>query len=309
MAISGYKRKQNVSNSNTSNKKNKELESNWYYNCYPIIKYLNNPEILQKLNIDSSILYNYVITHILFDLSFDDIVELLNYLYNDVREKNSQETEAILSQCKIVLDKYIMEKDGKKGILLIKNKIQQFKVNKKTEMATDKNVMEQLNDIGIALVMYNNGKWDVTNKLSEYSMMKSKISADIVTQKDLKNNKLNELIGFIMYFKGENFLVFKTKRMTDKRSKGSRCDQKQVDETKNIMFDTIFNSVDGLKTFFTERMEKDNNNDKDLFENKKSVCIIEEFILYIFNELKVNGKLWFFDPIKSTLSNIENMEA
>ena len=177
MAINGYKRKQNVSNNaNISNKKNKELESNWYYNCYPIIKYLNNPEILQKLNIDSSILYNYVITHILFDLSFDDIVELLNYLYNDGREKNIPETEAILSHFKIVFDKYIMEKDGKKGILLIKNKIQQFKNDKKMEMAADKNVMEQLNDIGIVLVMYNNGKWDVTNKLSEYSMMKSKIS-------------------------------------------------------------------------------------------------------------------------------------
>jgi hypothetical protein len=281
-------------------KKNKELKSNWYYNCNPIIKYMNNPDILQKLNIGSSILYNYVIIHIIFDLQFDDIVELLNYLYNENREKNSSEMEDFLLRVKTVFENYIMVKDNKKGILLIKNKIQQFKQDKKMEII-EKNIMEQLNEIGIALVMYNDGKWQETDKLREYTMMKSNISLDIVRQKDIKE-KLNETIGFIVYFEDENYLVFKTKNMKMKRSKGSRCDQKQSHISTGILFDSILNKVEGLKDFFTER--KDN----EIFENKKYICILQEMILYIFNQRKVNGKIWFLDPIKSTLSNIENLE-
>lgn len=282
-------------------KKNKELESNWYYNCYTIFKYISNNDILQKLNITIDILYNYIITHILFDLQFDDFVELLNYLYNEKREKNNKNVEDLLIRIKSLIDRNIMNKDNKKGILLIKNKIQQFKSTKKDEII-DKNIMEQLNDIGIVLVMCNNNVWDVTNKLSEYSIMRNNISTNIITKTDLKNKKLNETIGFITYFKGEDFLVFKTKKMSDKRSKGSRCDQKPSDESINILFDSIFKSVNGLYDFFTERK------DKQIFENKKSICIIQEFILYIFNELKINDKIWFLDPIKSALNNIENME-
>jgi predicted transcriptional regulator len=43
--------------------------------------------------------------------------------------------------------------------------------------------------------MYNDGKWQETDKLREYTMMKSNISLDIVRQKDIKEKLRQETLS------------------------------------------------------------------------------------------------------------------
>jgi hypothetical protein len=207
--------------------------------------------------------------------------------------------EDFMLRVKSVIDRKIMVKGNKKGILLIETNKQQFKTDKKMENL-DLELIEKLNNIGLALVMYNNGKWNKSIKASDYDSMQDKIIANVVTQKDINKDKLNETIGFLLYFINGNYLVFKTKNIK-KKQKGSICDHKSLNENKSILYDSILYKVDKLKDFFNDQK------DKDLFENKKSICIMQEFLLYIFNENKINNKKWFFDPVESTLSNIENL--
>ena len=294
MAINGIK---------LNKEKEKEMKTNWYYNCYSIINYLNNPEILQKLGVmNMNILFEYVIIRIIFDLQFNDMIDLFNYLYNDKnkdKNKDNQEIEQFLSGVKTVIEKYyIMKKDERKGILLIKEKKRQFK-NKKDESSDNK---KKVTDIGLVLVLYddndNDYRWYETERITDYNSMHESIKKDIVIKKNL-----NETIGFLMYFIGKDYLIFKTKNLKGKRNTGSRCDQKTINKNKNILYDDILDKVAGLKDYFINKDDKE----KDIFENKKSICIMQEFMLYIFNENKVNGKIWFLDPIKSILSNIENV--
>jgi hypothetical protein len=262
---------------------------------------LKTPEVLKQLNIDENALFEFIITHIIYDLNIDDMIILLDYIYRE--NYNSIENSQFISIVKTVINKHIFVKDGKKGILLIQNKVQQFKNIKKSD---DLNIMQQLNDIGIVLVMFKNEKWDITEKLSDYNLMKPFIVSSTLTKKDIINKKVNETIGFIMQFKNENYLVFKTKKLSDNRSKGSRCDQKLSDESI-VILDSILSEVKGAHEFFIE--ERKDKNKQSIFENKKYLCILQEFILYIFNENNVNGKIWYLNPIKSTLSNIENLSS
>jgi hypothetical protein len=282
-------------------KKDKEMETNWYYNCNTIFTYLNDDEILKKLNVGTSVLIQYIITRIIFDLSFVDMIELLNHLYNEKREKYTLEIEDFLSRVKVVIDKLIIENRNKKGILLLETIKRQFKADKKKKEKEDFEFMDKINDIGLALVMYNNGKWSKTNNITDYDAMKDKIELNRVTPRDIKNNTINETFGFLLYFINGNYLVFKTKNVNDKRSTGSRCDQKSYNDNQKILYDAILDKVDSLKDYFNERK------DKEIYENKKYICIMQEFMLYIFNENKVNGKKWLLNPIVSTLSNIENL--
>ena len=78
MAINGIK---------LNKEKEKEMKTNWYYNCYSIINYLNNPEILQKLGVmNMNILFEYVIIRIIFDLQFNDMIDMLEDVLVDVLE-------------------------------------------------------------------------------------------------------------------------------------------------------------------------------------------------------------------------------
>jgi hypothetical protein len=135
--------------------------------------------------------------------------------------------------------------------------------------------------------------------------MKRNIASLRITDKDIKTQKINDTIGFNMHFKNENYIVFKTKNFFEKRSTGSRCDQKQTENTIEIFEKMYKQHSSELYDFLVEERKQQ----KAVLENKKLLCILQEFIFYIFNEKKVNGKIWYIDPVQSTLSNIENLGA
>jgi len=138
--------------------------------------------------------------HIIDNYSTTQKLLLINYLYsNPITIPN----EKII---KSIIDKRIINHNGKQGIFLIENK-------------------------KVSLYVKNELKWK-KGKLSdieEFSPIIKKYSENII-------ESLNITIGFISIFK-EDTIVFKTKNINIKRNKGARCDQAGKNDIKKTILD------------------------------------------------------------------------
>jgi hypothetical protein len=104
------------------------------------------------------------------------------------------------------------------------------------------------------------------------------------------NTKLNQFTGFMINFK-KDYIIFKVKDLTKKRHKGARCDQSGKKEAIKML-----NSIIGEEKY---------SNDSDI--NQKQVCIIQEFMLRLYNNEKKNGLYWYLTPAEAVLINIEGL--
>ena len=122
----------------------------------------------------------------------------------------------------------------------------------------------------------------------DYNDLSSLIAKNIIEIK-----KLNDIVGFIGYFK-DNFMIFKVKQLTKKRNKGARCDQAGKSDTLKLL-----NLIVGYNKYTTD-------NTKGI--NQKQLCVLQEFILRVYNYNKKDDKIWFLDPFQSAIINIEKIE-
>ena len=104
------------------------------------------------------------------------------------------------------------------------------------------------------------------------------------------SSKINSLIGFMTHFKNE-YIIFKTKDMNKKRTLGARCDQ----TTKVAAIKTL-NEILEEEKYVTSTPT-----------TKKELCVIQEFMLRLYNKNMKNGKIWFLSPIEATISNVEKV--
>jgi hypothetical protein len=146
-------------------------------------------------------------------------------------------------------------------------------------------------DEKIVLVVKLEDKWvPVIENSEEYIDLSVKIQEKIEDLVPAKS-KLNKIIGFITSFKNK-FMVFKLKNLTQKRDKGSRCDQKtgKGDAIKRL------NEIIGEDKYAL---------DTDI--SQKQLCIMQEFYLRLYNKEKRNSKRWFLIPAEVSLINIEKV--
>jgi len=101
---------------------------------------------------------------------------------------------------------------------------------------------------------------------------------------------LNKLIGFTNNFKTENYVVFKTKDITNPRDLGARCDQNS-NKSKAI---EILNTIIGKNVFSTQ-----------LDIPQREICVLQEFYARSFERERKDRKHWFLSPPESVLTNIE----
>ena len=82
--------------------------------------------------------------------------------------------------------------------------------------------------------------------------------------------------------------------MMSKRDTGARCDEAGKDKTMKKL-----NEIIGEKKYTTEntklQKDADGNVTKEAI-NHLELCVIQEFILRYFNEIKQNNKKWFLTP-------------
>ena len=109
----------------------------------------------------------------------------------------------------------------------------------------------------------------------------------------VKNNNLNTIVGFIGPFKNE-YMIFKVKQLNKKRNKGARCDQSGKADTIKLL-----NMIVGDNKY-------NSTNTKGI--NQKQLCVLQEFLLRIYDYENKNGKRWFVSPSEAILINIEKLE-
>ena len=277
----------------------------WYYICNEVIIFMSNKDVLELFGINKDTLISYVVSHIVNEISFDDKIELLNYVFNDKTYTEMKTNKDIfLSRVKNVFDRNVIEKDGVKYMLLLHSS--EF-ISKKMNVDENKSFKERIEEIGLRLVAFKDGQW-IQCKYTEYEKVKDKIK---MFSRDESNKYLNEIVGFLTFFKNDNYLVFKTKIITDKHSKGSRCDQKTKDKIKSILYEKIIEKVDKYKKFFIENKDENNMSIEQkhsfIFNNKTAICVMQELFMCIYNDKKIGGKFWLLDPVQCVLYDVENI--
>ena len=188
-------------------------EEDWYKSCSLAIQELAKGDITKKISDE------FIIIHMIQLLSYEDHIQLLDYLYN----KEIEDTKSIEYKIKEYYEKEKMENKSKNiiGIMLQNKGLQR-------------------------LVIFKNKKW-IPGENEDYEDLKKNINKIVPTL-----SKLNNLIGFIANFKKEDYLVFKIKNIKKKRHKGARCDQSSKKELLHQM-----NELVDEKNKYTDKSTKD----------------------------------------------------
>ena len=108
--------------------------------------------------------------------------------------------------------------------------------------------------------------------------------------------RLNDIIGFINNFKGGT-LVFKTKDLTIKRSKGARCDQSGKKGNNGVL--KTLNKILGTSKYSSD-------NTKGIYAMQ--LCVLEELTLRYYNHINHDNKIWFIGPEIASLLSIESYQ-
>lgn len=213
--------------------------------------------ILHNQNkIEMALLEDFLISHILEMLNFTQTIDIVNSLYFD-SSLSSFET-----RLKKYYDKFLIKNQDMEALVLNK-------------------------DGKIQVVIKKEDNWE----LAEGEDLED-LKFDIHALK-IDKERLGTFVGFMSYFTNELY-VFKVKNMTDKRSKGARCDQSGKANTLNLL-----NKIIGEEGKYTIANTKG--------RHQTEFCVLQEFLLRLFNNSKKDGKIWFLSPEQGILSQIEKI--
>ena len=229
-------------------------DDDWYKFCSIVINDMKEDDT------DIELLLEFLISHIMEEQPYGNMVKILNY-YALLNKEDPIESQIIHYIDRNTLkDKntsgIILQDDGKRKIL-IRNK--------------------------------ENGLW-LDAKGEDIEDLKGKLALMLSKLKPAKE-KLNTIIGFITTFK-KDYMTFKVKDFSIKRTKGARCDQ----STKRDAVKTL-NEILGQEKY-----------DSKSEISQKQICCIQEFILRIYDRNNKNNKRWFLTPAESVLIDIEGLK-
>ena len=188
-------------------------EENYYKSISVVIQ-----NLVDTQKISRELLYEFGMAHIIETLEFQEIVILLNYLYNKAASSLNEIEHKIFDY----FDSRIISNKGIRGLILQKN-----------------------NEVVIVVISRDN-LWNLAES-EDYKDLKPKID-----ELSLPIEVFNKLVGFIGSFKGE-FNIFRVKQMDKKRNKGARCDQSGKAEALKIL-----NEIVGEPRYTAENTKKFN---------------------------------------------------
>jgi hypothetical protein len=155
----------------------------WYKYCSVVIS-----QMVEE-GVNRETLLGFLVSHIVEELLFADILLILNYL--DTHSES--DFEKIVKK---YLQGNIIKNKGVTGMLL--------QNTGKIQLVVKKDIWQKA-------------------EAEDYEDLKPQI-AQIISRLIPVNEKLNKIVGFMVNFK-DDYMVFKVKLMTRKRHKGARCDQ------------------------------------------------------------------------------------
>jgi hypothetical protein len=228
-------------------------EKNWYMFCHLAL------DFLVKNGFDLTILQQLLVEHMVDELYLPDILVILN----EFQQNPIYNTRDIFKYIKLYITKQILKAKNLEGFL----------------WATK----------GKEILLVKEGKstepWHVAEPedLKDFQIKLEERKTNIISN-------LNPIIGFMMNFKNEEYVVFKTKDVNNSRDAGARCDQNS-NKSKSI---DILNSIAGT---YLEPPDKKTT--------KNELCIIQELYLRLFDRERKDKKRWFLSPPEAVLTKIE----
>jgi hypothetical protein len=249
-------KKYNMAMSDVNNMK--RGEDDWYL----FAAYLKTSNYLAtNVGIDDNTYDVFIVAHILENMNFNESVKLLNHIY--FTANNELKMTTMEEKIKRYYDGRIMENKGVIGIIWPKDN-KQF------------------------LLVKGANEWS-PGEQEDYTDLTPELKKTIIPI-----DNYNTYVGFIGNFKNE-YNIFKVKNMTDKRSKGARCDQSgKSDATK------LLNSI-------IEESKYTPTNTKS--RNKLEFCVLQEMYLRFYDKIKKNEKRWFLNPCEMIINNIEKLSV
>lgn len=194
--ISSLKTNYDIALNNTQ--KIERGEENWYV----FASYLFSTNYLTsnyQINLDDY--KEFILSHLLELLLFEDTKSILNYLYF------SPSLSSFEQELKAYFDSQLLKNKDIEGIIIPKDNKQY-------------------------LLIKSNSEW-IKGEQEDYVDL-----ANQIKEKIIKVVTMNQYIGFIGDFKNE-YNIFKVKNLQDKRSKGARCDQAGKADTIKLLNDII----------------------------------------------------------------------
>jgi hypothetical protein len=200
-------------------------------------------------------LHQLIAEHIVDELYLPDILTILNDLQNPIYE-----TQEVFKYIKMYITRQTLIVKNLKGFLW-KEKGAQM------------------------LLVQQSGTWQqaLPEDLEDFK-------AKLGVQKTNILTNLNSLMGFMLNFNKEEYVVFKIKNINNPRDKGARCDQSSKSKAIEVLNSIVDNFAYPL--------------DKSV--SQKDVCVIQELYLRLFDKERKNKKRWFLSPPEAILTEIQN---
>jgi hypothetical protein len=216
----------------------------------------------------------YAIHHSIDAMPLGDKLLVLQYLYNG-------ENTTLLDverKIKAYLDTKIMRAGSRTSILFMidENEKPSFKI-----------FVQDAVDLGV---------WTELPS-TDYGPFKPALSKHVVNV-----NNYNDIIGFMSSFKN-NKIVFKTKKLTDKRNnKGAYCENAGKNDIvmrlNEIAGSPIYSDTKINQDIVVEGIKQSNI----IFKN--GLCVMMEILLRYYDEKKHRGSRWFFNPEEAVMNRI-----
>jgi hypothetical protein len=288
-------------------------QDDWYYYCGKVIQQISQTEEFQ-ISLDE--LHELVVANLVEHLSFEESIDLLNYLYqknNGSTEINtgrmgegaSASADAGFIQNLSPFERMILQYYSRQVIHrpLIGRRAAAAAAAQQSSAAVsapeDKGMLlfnkAKKELFELVVLRYETQEWVSAEPEDErdFSLRLAKVQTEQI-------QKMNMMVGFISLFKQE-YLVFKVKVMSKKRDKGARCDQSG--KTDAI---TIINTALSLNAA-TQADEYKLTSENTKFRTQKELCVFQEFLLRTFDRKAINGRKWFFTPCEALLCDIERL--
>jgi hypothetical protein len=165
-------------------------DESWYASANAVLPKLQS----EGLGLDTDVAREFVVSHLVQELMYSELLTVLHFVYGDGREGSKSE---FAKQVRAEVERMMIRDKGIEGLFWVKD--------------------------GNRVLLARN-----TNEPSPvWGEAESEDIADLTTEIRklmIPVGKFNRIVGFISDFKNE-LMVFKVKQMDKKRHKGARCDQ------------------------------------------------------------------------------------
>jgi hypothetical protein len=232
-------------------------DDNWYKHCGIVT---NKMKVEYPESADY--LRYFLVSHMIETFLFDEKIHLMNYLYSlDTIADGSLEKYA-----KDYFDAYTITTRSYNCFI-------GYKLDKRMIMMLD--------------------EYNVWVESTPEDMKEIAASAETKKFLEFRVDDYNKIVGFMGFEKGNANLVFKTKNMQSKRDTGARCDE--AGKSKNL---AKLNEIIGSERYTNENTKAVKEKGVVVQEavGNTELCVLEEFILRYFHEVKRNDKKWFLTP-------------